>query len=60
MTLRSFMALLLVGGVLATTLNQEESSLDKKAIKARIKIEEYNFEPMYINVPSPLNDAGLD
>jgi len=54
------MALLLVGGVLATTLNQEESSLDKKAIKARIKIEEYNFEPMYINVPSPLNDAGLD
>jgi hypothetical protein len=60
MLLRSFMTFLLAAGVLATVQYQTDNQPTNRKSNQSIKVEEYTFEPMFINVPVLLNDAGLD
>lgn len=60
MLLRSFMTLLLAIGAFATIQHQTNSQPINLKPNQSIKVKEYTFEPMFINVPVLLNDAGLD
>lgn len=55
MTFRSFMATLVITGALIAGLSQ-----DKPEVSEQLKVEEYTFDPIYINVSSEFHDAGLD
>lgn len=59
MLLRSFAALLITGGVLFIGF-QNQNKLSSSENISKIKIEEYVFDPIYINVPIYDVDAGLD
>ena len=60
MTLRSFMAALIITGALATVVTQERTKSSSVPEATPIMVEEYTFDPIHIYVPSHLQDAGLD
>lgn len=60
MTLRSFMAALIITGALATVITQEDKQTSQSQKAKPIMVEEYTFEPIHIYVPHQLQDAGLD
>ena len=63
MTLRSFAALLMAIGICASFVVQENKivSSNQKEVQSNVlaDIEEYEFDPIYIDVPVEQSDAGL-